>query len=578
MIQQLIDSFLERIVFLIVLLPVVGAGLVLLFARANPESGRRVAITNSLLSVALVSVMLANFSPHPVSKGGSSPQFQMVTSLRWISTSASLQHREGGLPQLKGEHTSEIQFAPSPRIRIAFGVDGINLPFIVLVSLITLPAILLSTENRASQSGLLYAVLLLFQSSLLGCLAALDVLLFVVCFEASCFLLLILVGYWGKADRQDAVQCAIKMNVASSLCILFGVIGLTMAYSWMTGTEQRPKAELNFSMSHLSMGIPIQRLWSQGTAAIAFWEKHGPWILGVLSLGFIGRMGVFPFHGWFQKLLAASPPGVAVLFCAGFLNLGTYGLLRLVLPAADVLPENAVGSLQWMALIGLLCASLLMLIEQNFIRFLGLATAAHQSFCLLALWTIREIGPLGVMLQVISFGIASTILIGVHCCREANEDQTSTSPSWPNWISIVAVLSLLGIPGLLGFPAKLMMFLGIYSENPVWSFWVLAAGLISAGAWIRMLNRTWLRKSQPQNLSLFTKAIPACFCGLLILLGLVPQLIVSRCEFSVARMMSLRIGNSELTESHFRHADVSEIAHAGYDNFQVPQTADQRPQ
>ncbi|MCH7752099.1 MAG: hypothetical protein IH898_08095, partial [Planctomycetes bacterium] len=73
----------ENVVFLMFVMPLVGAGLVVATSRLGLDVIRRTALTNVLLTFSLSILMAANYQPHRQDDSGKLQTIQMVTAVRW---------------------------------------------------------------------------------------------------------------------------------------------------------------------------------------------------------------------------------------------------------------------------------------------------------------------------------------------------------------------------------------------------------------------------------------------------------------------------------------------------------------
>ena len=56
------------------------------------------------------------------------------------------------------------------------------------------------------------------------------------------------------------------------------------------------------------------------------------WLFAALMAGFLVKVPIWPFHTWLPAAYGEAPTGVTVILSAVMAKLGTFGILRLVLP------------------------------------------------------------------------------------------------------------------------------------------------------------------------------------------------------------------------------------------------------
>src|SRR5205814_9047299 len=64
------------------------------------------------------------------------------------------------------------------------------------------------------------------------------------------------------------------------------------------------------------------------------------WLFLALMAGFMAKVPVWPFHTWLPAAYGEAPVGITVILAALLSKLGTFGILRLVLP---LVPDAALA-------------------------------------------------------------------------------------------------------------------------------------------------------------------------------------------------------------------------------------------
>src|SRR4051812_13515944 len=110
---------------------------------------------------------------------------------------------------------------------ITLGVDGQNIFFIILTTLIV-PIVIVSNWNSITENIKSYLVLILIlESSLLATFLVLDVLSFYIFFESTLIPLFLLVGmYGGSVNKIKASYYIFLYTLAGSLCMLLSILML----------------------------------------------------------------------------------------------------------------------------------------------------------------------------------------------------------------------------------------------------------------------------------------------------------------------------------------------------------------
>jgi len=561
--QHFWEAFLENLVFMLVVLPVFGAWLVLMFSQFGIESIRRTVLTNVLLTFSLSVLMVANYDPNRRSDAGTPELMQMKSSLRWLAEVKRVEI-EGTTPQ-GVQRTARHRFLVGPNVRLGVGVDGISLWFIPLTTLLMIPAVLASRETDRKHPAVYYALLLLLESGMIGVFAAIDVILFCVFLEFTLLPLFLLIGWWGGYQRRRVVGKLFLYNLAGSLFIFLGMIAVVLAHSRMRATRSNPQPALTFSTEQLIQGadgVPgIRPLVSDVTsAARQHWDHVSPWIFLALLVGFAVKIPLFPFHTWLPAANLEAPPAVSILLMGVSLKFGCYGFLRFLLPLFPEQCAEASGFVSTVALVGVVYAALLALVQNDVKKLATYVCLSQIGLCVAGIFSLNTVGIAGGMLQLINVGLSIGVVlfaIGLLERRYQTRDLKAfggLAGPFPrlSLLLTLAVLSLAGVPGLNGFAGETLTLLGIFrgglpmGVNPIGALAGLIGSLLVAWALLWLLHRAFRgpfhppgRHVQPADLSDRDVAalLPAAL--LMVWIGVCPQFFLSRIEPSVAHIVSV---------------------------------------
>ena len=214
-----------------------------------------------------------------------------------------------------------------PAVQLYVGVDGLNVWLVLLCSVMMLPAILVSWESVADRPGRFYGLLFLLQFGTVGAFLAFDVVLFYLFFELTLIPGFFLIGGYGAGSgRRDAARKFFLYTLAGSLLTLVGVIGVVM-------TNPGRDGQITFSLPDLMANVQrgLNTAAADGTLAEKLTTQS--WLFAALMAGFAVKTPIWPFHTWLPAAYGEAPVGVTVLLSALLAKLGTFGILRFVIPA-----------------------------------------------------------------------------------------------------------------------------------------------------------------------------------------------------------------------------------------------------
>ena len=556
----------DNVVFLMFLLPLVGACLVLASSRLGLQTIRRTALTNVLLTFTLSVLMVGHYDAQKQSDSGRPQLFQMITVVRWLGEQKPVEIRKSG-PDGDTRMVVE-QDANTPDVLIALGVDGISLWFVALTAVLMIPAIVAGEGVDRQHPAAFYALLLLLQSALIGLFAALDVIFFSVCLEFTLVPLLFLIGRWGGYERRRVLGKLFISQLAGSLLVLFGLTAVVLAYSSMiklVDPSQSPP-RLMFTIPILIQGIP--ELVASNASAARYWTQASPWMCLALLAGFAITIPVFPLHTWFTTANVEAPTAVSMLFSGVVLKVAGYGILRFLLPLFPEIIRDLADVLVTLAIFGVVYAGLMTLAQDDIKKLAGWSCISQIGLCVAGLFSLNAVGVTGGLLQLINHGLsigAVLFLIGVLERRyrtreiEAFGGLANRLPRFRSCF-VFAALAVVGAPGLNGFAGELMTLLGIFQGNPrgpnwpVAAFWGLIGSLLVAWAFLGLIQKTFREgeafaeptrgPSDPpqhtgrEDLTNHELAVLIPLAVLIVWIGIYPQFFVSRMEPSVSQILS----------------------------------------
>jgi NADH:ubiquinone oxidoreductase subunit 4 (subunit M) len=545
--ERFFDALLRNIVFLICLLPLVGAVLSLLSARLGAAHVRSTALTNTLLTLALSTLMAANYRL-PKEAGRTPPNdVQMVSAFRWIGPTETRDTETAA----RGSGRA-VRLLGRIDVRFAVGVDGLSLWPIVLTSLLTFSAVAASRSDdyrkqavfygaaetaapqfpqrsdNYRQPAAFYALLLAAQSALICLFAALDVVLFCVCLSLSLVPVFFLIGTWGGYERRAAARSFLLHNLGGSLLVTLGLA----AFVLLSQADLRPP--LTFTLTHLSGQMP------QLTAMLrtSDWSLLAGSMLWLLTLGLAVRLAAVPCHVWFVPAVLQAPLPVRVLLCGLFPLTGLYGLARFAAPLLAGLDASVTALLQGIAVGGAIYCGLLAAAQRDLRRLACCTCLSAVHLGAAGVLTRTPAGTMGGFLLVMGAALAAcAVLLQVdRRQREASLQPFSAGRGF-------CAAALLGLPGTAGFAGGLLTLLGLFEANRLAAAGGLLAWLFVACAIVVMLSSGAANAASAATVRSQSavprggRAVLVLILAVIVAVGLSPRLVTDRMQASVSRLL-----------------------------------------
>jgi NADH-quinone oxidoreductase subunit M len=444
------------------------------------------------------------------------------------------------------------------------GVDGISLTMVLLTTLLTPLAVLISwsIEERVK---LYMALFLMLEMGMLGVFVSLDLLIFFVFWEFGLVPMYFLINIWGSANRQYASFKFFIYTMAGSLGMLLSIqlIGLTM------GTFDLRQIMVDWpALTGKLIGVDVNLIKN-----VAFW---------LFTLAFAIKVPVWPFHTWLPDAHTEAPTAGSMILAGVLLKLGAYGFLRLVLPLFPEQAHNFAPVLAVLAMLAIVFGALASFAQTDFKRLVAYSSVNHMGFVVLAIAAAGWVGlgsqyePAsrlnaiiavnGAVLQMFNHGLSAAAmfaLVGMIYERTHTRDLTKFGGLWAvapvyGGILLFSSMSSLGLPGLNGFVSEFLVVRGVWpvgqvDQNGTAIFVLMVAlstlGLLFTGAYILKairhvlhgpLNQEAVEMAHGRSLEINAREVIAMAPLLLLMLiiGVFPAWLVEVINQTVTKLLS----------------------------------------
>jgi NADH-quinone oxidoreductase subunit M len=474
----------------LIFLPFAGSVMVLLLPMSYRDSFRWISLVVSIINLLNIFTLYNAFDKQIT-------DFQFIEQHEWIRMSL------GNLGVLS--------------IDYLLGVDGINMPMILLSGIVLLIGSISSFTIGHRQKAY-HALYLLLSGSIIGCFAALDFFLFFLFFEFMLLPMYFLIGIWGGERREYAAIKFFIYTLVGSIFILVVMIGLSMSVQDSFFSQEMGGTVHTFDFRQLSdfknyipnsLLHPVEKQLIFGIPARIF-------AFVLLIIGFGIKLPSVPFHTWLPDAHVEAPTPVSVVLAGILLKVGAYGFIRI---AYGFFPDIAYQFTYIVAgagIISIIYGAFNALAQEDLKKMIAYSSISHMGFVLLGLASLTVEGVNGAIYQMFGHGILSAMLFliaGVIYDRTHNrliENFRGLSNVMPMFTLAVTVafFGALGLPTLPGFMGEFFTIMGGFQSQilPDWVSMLAMLGIVlSAGYFLWTLQKMffgtfWANRNQEANL------------------------------------------------------------------------------
>jgi proton-translocating NADH-quinone oxidoreductase chain M len=405
---------------------------------------------------------------------------------------------------------------------ILLGIDGISL-FLIVLTTFLIPLCILTNWNNSIHFKEYIINFLFIESFLIFIFSVLDLLMFYIFFESVLIPMFLIIGLGGSSRRKvrSGYFFFFYTLVGSSLMLLsiiylYSNIG-TFNYQILSGIHY------NESIQNI--------LW-----------------LGFF-IAFMSKVPMVPFHIWLPEAHVEAPTGGSVLLAGILLKLGTYGILRFLLPVFSLGVLHYLPFIYSLAGISIVYTSGTAIRQTDLKRIIAYTSIAHMNLVIIALFVLNLISIEGAIFQMLSHGIVSSALF---FCIGFLYDRYNTRII-ENFGGVVQFLPLLSVfffiftlanlafPCTCNFVGEFVMLVGIFSENSFIAF-ICSLGMVLSGAYsLWVYNRICfgnIKLIYVTDVNRFEFIILFVLAFFTILFGIFPIILTDYMTFSIVNLIN----------------------------------------
>jgi NADH-quinone oxidoreductase subunit M len=424
------------------------------------------------------------------------------------------------------QFVAEHAWIPKLGIYFTAAIDGINI-IPVILSVLLVPMIIGTTfKHEYKNASAFYALIMFMQFGLLLVFTALDGFLFYIGWEVALLPIYFICGMWGGENRVKVTLKFFIYTFAGSLFMLMAIIYLYLQ------TPDRSFDIFKFYQLNLT---PSQQSW----------------IFGAFLLAFAIKMPIFPLHTWQPDTYTEAPAAGTMLLSGIMLKMGVYGAIRWMIPIAPVGFYEWQNNPLWLAIIGIVYASIIAFKQTDGKRLIAYSSIAHVGLIAAGVlaWNIQ--GLQGAMIQMLNHGLE---VVGLFFIWDIIQRQLKTrdiselggiakvAPQF-SIMFLIIVLGSVALPLTNGFIGEFLLLNGVYRYN-MWMAIVSGLTIILGAVYMLRVYKNVMQGETNALTALFTditfseKLILGIICAFIIIIGVYPQPVMHLSEAAVNTLMN----------------------------------------
>ena len=435
------------------------------------------------------------------------------------------------MPNATTQFAANYDWIHSAGIKFSVGIDGISLILVCLTTLMV-PFIILSTfKNNYKNAPTFYALILFMQAALIGVFTARDIFLFYFFFEIALIPVYFIATIWGGENR---IKVTFKFFIYTIFGSLFMLLALIYLYIQTPGIAHKSDFESIYAVAK-TLDITQQS-----------------YLFGAFFIAFAIKMPLFPFHTWQPDTYVESPTAGTMLLSGIMLKMGTYGLIRFILPITPLAVDKYGMIAVILSVIGIVYGSIIAIQQKDMKRLIAYSSFAHVGLMAAGIFSGNIDGIQGALIQMLAHGIN---VVGLFFIVEIIQQRTNSrelarlggiTQTTPN-LTVYFVILMLGsvaMPLTNGFVGEFLLLKGVFQYN-AWAGAIAGLTIILGAVYmLRMVQKSMFGITSRitegfTDLTLSEKVVLFPLSFMVIWLGIAPNMFLKLTEPAVSQLLSI---------------------------------------
>lgn len=425
----------------------------------------------------------------------------------------------------------DCDWVKSLNIHFSVGIEGISLLMVLLTTFLVPLIILSSFKNEYQNPNSFYGLILFMQMALIGVFVANDGFLFYVFWELALIPIYFICLMWGGENRG---QITFKFFVYTLLGSLFMLVGLIYLYNHTNVEGMKSWA--------------VQDIYNAGRSLTETQQSAVFWLI---FIAFAIKMPIFPLHTWQPDTYVNAPTQGTMLLSGIMLKMGTFGVIKWLLPVVPLGLEKWGGTAIILSAIGIVYASCIAIVQKDYKRLIAYSSIAHVGLISAGILTATQQGVQGAVMQMLAHGVSVVGLFLIadillrHTGTREIEKLGGIRAMNGNFavLFLIIVLGAVALPLTNGFVGEFLLINGIYQYSPAIAAFAGLSVIFGAVYMLRSYQGIMLGERKDNHnafgpLAGTDKAVLIIVCIVIIAFGVYPKPLNDLAEESVKMLLT----------------------------------------
>ncbi|MDT8440617.1 MAG: NADH-quinone oxidoreductase subunit N [Desulfuromonadales bacterium] len=199
--------------------------------------------------------------------------------------------------------------------------------------------------------------------------------------------------------------------------------------------------------------------------------------LGLLSIGFLFKIAIAPFHMWTPDVYEGAPTTITAFMSAGPKAAAFAAFIRILEYGFFSLKPEWTAMLWGLAVLTMVIGNVIAISQTNIKRMLAYSSIAHAGYALVGMVAANEIGYSGVLFYLLAYAFMNIGAFAVLVLAGKKGEDNLTLEGFSGFgykrpflgvAMAIFLFALMGLPPTAGFAGKFYIFAGAIEAGYIW--------------------------------------------------------------------------------------------------------------